>query len=70
MSRKGNCWDNAKAESFFGHFKSETIHILNRKLKDLNSVRQITEAYMDYYTNHRPQKKLRGLPPGLYKKTV
>ncbi len=21
MSRKGNCWDNAPAESFFGHFK-------------------------------------------------
>lgn len=25
MSRKGNCWDNAAQESFFGHFKTEWI---------------------------------------------
>ena len=26
MSRKGNCWDNAVVESFFGTFKSERVH--------------------------------------------
>jgi putative transposase len=26
MSRRGNCWDNAVAESFFGSLKSELIH--------------------------------------------
>jgi transposase InsO family protein len=26
MSRKGNCWDNAVSESFFGVLKSEMIH--------------------------------------------
>ena len=26
MSRKGNCWDNAVAESFFGSLKTERIH--------------------------------------------
>jgi transposase InsO family protein len=26
MSRKGNCWDNAPAESFFGSLKSELIY--------------------------------------------
>jgi putative transposase len=26
MSRKGNCWDNAVAESFFGSLKSERIY--------------------------------------------
>jgi len=25
MSRKGNCWDNAVAESFFGALKNELI---------------------------------------------
>ncbi len=25
MSRKGNCWDNAPAESFFGSYKQELI---------------------------------------------
>jgi transposase InsO family protein len=26
MSRKGNCWDNAVTESFFGNLKSEMVH--------------------------------------------
>ena len=26
MSRKGNCWDNAVTESFFGVLKNELIH--------------------------------------------
>lgn len=67
MSRKGNCWDNASAESFFSHYKCETIHIMNKKIKDLNDVEQITREYMDYYINYRPQKKLGGVPPSIYK---
>ena len=26
MSRKGNCWDNAVAESFFATLKNELVH--------------------------------------------
>lgn len=26
MSRKGNCWDNAVSESFFGILKTELVH--------------------------------------------
>ena len=26
MSRKGDCWDNAPMESFFGSFKGELVH--------------------------------------------
>ncbi len=66
MSRKGNCWDIAPAESFFGHFKSETIHLRSKKLEDLNEARQITEEYMDYYINERPQRAHGRLPPSLY----
>jgi transposase InsO family protein len=29
MSRRGNCWDNAVAESFFGTMKTELIHLQN-----------------------------------------
>jgi putative transposase len=29
MSRKGNCWDNAVAESFFGSLKQERVHWRN-----------------------------------------
>ena len=28
MSRRGNCWDNAPMESFFGHFKEEALRQL------------------------------------------
>lgn len=67
MSRKGNCWDNAKAESFFSHYKCESIYLMKKRIKDLNDVKQITEEYMDYYTNFRPQKRLGGMSPSLYK---
>jgi transposase InsO family protein len=29
MSRRGNCWDNAVAESFFGSLKAELVHRVN-----------------------------------------
>jgi putative transposase len=32
MSRRGNCWDNAVAESFFSNLKSEKIKKRIRKL--------------------------------------
>jgi len=68
MSRKGNCWDNACAESFFGHFKSETIHLMKQKPENLKEVVDMIEDYMVYYIHERPQRKLGGLPPSLYKK--
>jgi transposase InsO family protein len=67
MSRKGNCWDNAKAESFFSDYKCETIYIMNKKIRDIKDVNEITEEYMDYYINHRPQKALSGMSPRAYK---
>ena len=39
MSRKGNCWDNAVAESFFKTIKSELIYrrtYINRKAAELD----------------------------------
>jgi putative transposase len=67
MSRKGNCWDNAKAESFFSHYKCESIKLMKKKIRDINDVEQITNEYMDYYINYRPQKALGGLSPSAYK---
>ena len=67
MSRKGNCWDNACAESFFSHFKAETLRIMKNKIRSVNDVIQMTEEYMDYYIHYRPQKKLGGLPPSMFK---
>lgn len=67
MPRKGNCWDNAVAESFFSHYKCETIHLMKERIKNKNDVFQITEEYLNYYINERPQKRLNGLPPKMYK---
>lgn len=43
MSRKGNCWDNAVAESFFGILKSELIYRENFETRI-----QATMAIFDY----------------------
>ena len=34
MSRKGDCWDNAVAESFFGTLKTEEVHGVNYTTRD------------------------------------
>ena len=63
MSRRGNCWDNAPQESFFGHMKDE-IH-LNRCNSFLDLKIEIDD-YMDYYNNDRYQWDLAKLSPNQY----
>lgn len=65
MSRKGNCWDNAKAENFFSHFKCEELYLYDRYL-DTNEIYDIANSYILYYNTYRPQDKLGGLPPAKY----
>lgn len=63
MSRRGNCWDNAPQESFFGHMKDE-IHLDDcNTFEELNS---IIDDYMDYYNNDRYQWDLAKLSPNQY----
>lgn len=64
MSRRGNCWDNAPQESFFGHFKDEaniksceTIEELKKEIKN----------YMIYYNNYRHQWNLKKMTPVQYR---
>ncbi|WP_341281329.1 integrase core domain-containing protein [Paenibacillus sp. FSL H8-0537] len=50
ISRKGNCWDNASMETFFGHMKDE----LNYKdYKSLKELRLRVNAYMTHYNFER-----------------
>jgi transposase InsO family protein len=35
MNRKGNCWDNAVAESFFGTLETELIHFKSFAIREL-----------------------------------
>lgn len=65
MSRKGNCWDNAPQESFFGHMKDE----IKDKIKACHSfqeVKVIIDDWIDYYNNDRPKWELNKLTPREY----
>lgn len=64
MSRRGNCWDNAPQESFFGHMKDDLDN-----LGDVNtfaSLQAVIDDYMDYYNNERYQWTLAKLSPNQY----
>jgi len=64
MSRRGNCWDNAPMESFFGHMKDE----LNLKqCSTLADVKKEISNYMHYYNHHRYQWNLKKMTPVNYR---
>jgi transposase InsO family protein len=60
MSRRGNCWDNAVAESFFGTLKSET-----RETYSTRAIAETTIAdYIDnFYNTTRRHSSLDYLSP-------
>lgn len=62
MSRKGNCWDNAPQESFFGHMKDSIRERLSA-CGTFPEVKAIVDDYIDYYNNDRPQWELAKLSP-------
>jgi len=55
MSRKGNCWDNAVAESFFSNLKNETMHkqLFSTRAEALGVVRDYIEVYYDRMRLHQ-----------------
>lgn len=63
MSRRGNCWDNAPQESFYGHMKDE-IDLTN--CKNIEDIKLIIDDYMDYYNKERYQWNLAKLSPSEY----
>lgn len=65
MSRKGNCWDNAPQESFFGHLKDEIRDVVSCCCS-FEDVQKIVDDQMDYYNNDRYQWDLLKLSPKEY----
>ena len=63
MSRKGNCWDNAPQESFFGHMK-DLIDLTGDLSFD--EVKAVIDDYMSYYNSERYQWDLAKLSPNEY----
>ena len=62
MSRKGNCWDNAPQESFFGHMKDEIRYEI-AMMKTFDEVKAKMDDWIDYYNNDRYQWELSKLSP-------
>ena len=65
MSRKGNCWDNAPQESFFGQMKQELIPYRD-EWNTFEDVRARIDDWMDYYNRERFQFGLGNLAPDEY----
>lgn len=65
MSRKGNCYDNAMVENFFGHLKSEMFH--HNRFDTVEAFATALGDYVHWYNNHRISTTLKGLSPVQYR---
>lgn len=67
MSRRGNCWDNAPIESFFGKLKTEMPGFSVPETEA--QMRAAVSSYITYYNKTRPQLKL-GTSPVSYRSAL
>lgn len=69
MSRKGNCYDNAPIESFWGLLKNELIY--HKQYKTRTQARKDIMQYIEiFYNRQRKQAKLGYLAPAVYAKKI
>jgi transposase InsO family protein len=67
MSRKGDCYDNAPMESFWGTLKNELVHHRRYKTRE-KAIREITEYIEVFYNRQRRQARLRYPSPAVYER--
>lgn len=65
MSQKGNCYDNAVIESFFGTLKTECCS--GKSYTDIDNLMADINDYIHYYNHERIKLKLNGLSPVQYR---
>lgn len=65
MSRKGNCYDNAPMESFWGTLKTELVNH-SRYVTRQEAIREITEYIEVFYNRQRTQARLGYLSPAAF----
>ena len=65
MSGKGNCFDNAPMESFWGTLKQELVHHRHYSSRQ-EAIRDITEYIEIFYNRQRRQARLGFLSPAAY----
>jgi transposase InsO family protein len=64
-SRKGNCFDNAAIESFFGTLKAEYFHLV--RPSGIEELEAGVHDYVRYYNHERIKLRLKGLSPVQYR---
>lgn len=69
MSRRGNCWDNAPQESFFGHMKDDLKHKF-KQADSFEEIKYLINDWMDYYNNDRYKTGLGYLSPNEFYKYI
>jgi putative transposase len=67
MSRKGNCYDNAPMESFWGTLKNELVYHQRYATRE-QAIREITEYIEVFYNRQRRQARLGYLSPTQYER--
>jgi len=68
MSRKGDCWDNAPMESFFGTLKQELIH--RRRYWGREEAIEDLAEYLTFYNHDRRHSSIGGISPVEYEKRM
>lgn len=65
MSRRGNCYDNAPMESFWGTLKNELVH--HRRYATREQARQEISAYIElFYNRQRRHSRLGNCSPAAF----
>ena len=67
MSRKGNCWDNAPMESFWGSLKNELVYH-KRYATRQEAMKDIQEYIEIFYNRQRKQARLDYLSPAAFER--
>ncbi|OQO67612.1 hypothetical protein BH747_13855 [Enterococcus villorum] len=67
MSRKGNCYDNACIENFFGLLKSEFYYLIDH-IESIESFITNLGNYISWYNEKRIKRNLKGMSPVEYRK--
>jgi transposase InsO family protein len=69
MSRKGNCWDNAVAESFFGSLKKERVRLTEYQTRQ-EARQDILDYISMFYNSYRLHSTLGYICPNDYEKQL
>lgn len=69
MSRRGNCWDNAVAESFFGSLKKERVKKRIYRNRDVATA-DVSDYIESFYNPARRHQHLGGVSPEVFETTM